>query len=72
MSEKPQVSKVEKIKESSQGLRGTLSEELANDAPNFNQDSLQLLKFHGGNMRMRKLIINQQAQMRTCKKQVAT
>lgn len=47
MSEKPQVSKVEKIKESSRGLRGTLAEELASDAPNFGQDSLQLLKFHG-------------------------
>ena len=47
MSDKPQVSKVEKIKESSRGLRGTLAEELANDAPNFEQDSLQLLKFHG-------------------------
>ena len=42
-----QVSKVEKIKESSQGLRGTLAQELANDAPNFEADSLQLLKFHG-------------------------
>ena len=47
MSDKPQVSKVEKIKESSQGLRGTLAEELTNGAPNFETDSLQLLKFHG-------------------------
>ena len=46
-AQKPQVSKVEKIKESSRGLRGTLSEELENGAPNFEADSLQLLKFHG-------------------------
>lgn len=40
-------SKVEKIKESSRNLRGTVEEELSNDQPNFSKESYQILKFHG-------------------------
>ncbi|NNN19030.1 MAG: NADPH-dependent assimilatory sulfite reductase hemoprotein subunit [Acidimicrobiaceae bacterium] len=40
-------SKVEQIKKSSNGLRGSLIEELSNALPNFSSESEQLLKFHG-------------------------
>lgn len=40
-------SKVERIKESSNYLVGTLPEELASDEPNFASDTYQVLKFHG-------------------------
>ncbi|TAN30628.1 MAG: NADPH-dependent assimilatory sulfite reductase hemoprotein subunit [Actinomycetota bacterium] len=40
-------SKVELIKQSSNGLRGTIVEELSNGLPNFSGESEQLLKFHG-------------------------
>ena len=42
-----QPSKVERIKAQSAGLRGTIAEELATPAPNFAEESVQLLKFHG-------------------------
>ncbi|MFO0947385.1 MAG: NADPH-dependent assimilatory sulfite reductase hemoprotein subunit [Planctomycetota bacterium] len=38
---------VEQIKEESNYLHGTLSEELANPTSHFNDDNKQLLKFHG-------------------------
>src|SRR5690625_4511396 len=41
------VSKVEKIKETSENLRGSVEEELSNDEPNFSKESYQILKFHG-------------------------
>ena len=37
----------EQLKADSKGLRGSLPEELANDAPNFSAGAAQLLKFHG-------------------------
>src|ERR1700719_3761116 len=40
-------SAVEGVKESSRQLRGTLGEELASGADHFNDQSKQLLKFHG-------------------------
>ncbi len=40
-------SKVELAKLASRGLRGTLPETLASDAPHFQEDDKQLLKFHG-------------------------
>src|SRR5947209_4556339 len=40
-------SAVEVIKESSQHLRGTLADELAQDTAHFSEQSKQLLKFHG-------------------------
>jgi sulfite reductase (ferredoxin) len=40
-------SKVELIKESSRGLRGTIAEELHDGKPGFSSDNVQLLKFHG-------------------------
>lgn len=43
----PKRSAVEGIKESSRQLRGTLGEELAAGADHFNDQSKQLLKFHG-------------------------
>ena len=43
----PKRSAVESIKENSQHLRGTLAEELAADTDRFNDQSKQLLKFHG-------------------------
>src|SRR5687767_5891062 len=39
--------KVEFIKEGSLGLRGTIAEELANDASDVSEDAERLLKFHG-------------------------
>jgi sulfite reductase (ferredoxin) len=41
------LSKVEKIKATSNHLRGTIAEELVQDAPAFGEESVQLLKFHG-------------------------
>jgi sulfite reductase (ferredoxin) len=43
----PKRSPVELIKEQSRQLRGTLAEELAADADHFNDQSKQLIKFHG-------------------------
>jgi sulfite reductase (ferredoxin) len=43
----PRRSAVEIIKENSRQLRGTLGEELASGADHFNDQSKQLLKFHG-------------------------
>ena len=40
-------SAVERIKQTSRGLRGTLAEELASEAPDLSEASRQLLKFHG-------------------------
>ncbi len=47
MSDTPELSKSEHLKASSRYLRGTLREELKNDSPEFSDDALQLLKFHG-------------------------
>ncbi|HKG94989.1 MAG TPA: hypothetical protein VKA84_23940, partial [Gemmatimonadaceae bacterium] len=47
MSDEPSLSRVEKIKESSRGLRGALSDELAADTTHFSDESEALLKFHG-------------------------
>src|SRR6059058_6660837 len=41
------VSAVEKIKEASRGLRGSLAPELAADTSHFEDAAAQLLKFHG-------------------------
>src|SRR4030081_2258781 len=41
------LSKNEKIKASSNHLRGTIAEELGQSAPTFTEDAAQLLKFHG-------------------------
>jgi sulfite reductase (ferredoxin) len=41
------LSKNEKIKATSNHLRGTIAEELGQSAPTFSEDSAQLLKFHG-------------------------
>lgn len=43
----PEPSALERIKESSRGLRGTIGEELANDDSHFTETARQLLKFHG-------------------------
>ncbi len=43
----PKRSAVEIIKESSRQLRGTLAQELAQDVDHFNDQSKQLIKFHG-------------------------
>jgi sulfite reductase (ferredoxin) len=43
----PKRSPVELIKEQSRQLRGTLAEELASNADHFNDQSKQLIKFHG-------------------------
>lgn len=40
-------SKVEGVKETSRGLRGTIAEELAEGTDNFSKPSTDLLKFHG-------------------------
>lgn len=47
MSEEVKLSKVEGLKAASRYLRGTLSEELANDLPNITEDAANILKFHG-------------------------
>jgi sulfite reductase (ferredoxin) len=41
------VSAVEKIKQASRGLRGSLASELAADTSHFEDEAAQLLKFHG-------------------------
>lgn len=41
------MSDVEKIKDASRGLRGTLAQELNNDAAHFSDDAQVVLKFHG-------------------------
>lgn len=46
-SDKPGPSKVEKAKQASNYLRGTLEQVLASDDPAFAHDDSQLLKFHG-------------------------
>ncbi|MDA8745007.1 NADPH-dependent assimilatory sulfite reductase hemoprotein subunit [Rubripirellula amarantea] len=43
----PKLSAVEKIKEESKFLAGTIPEEIAAGTDHFNDDNLQLLKFHG-------------------------
>ena len=43
----PKRSPVEKIKEASHFLAGSIPEEIASDSDHFNKDNLQLLKFHG-------------------------
>ena len=40
-------SKVERVKEASHALRGTIADDLAVDSPTFAGDNAQLLKFHG-------------------------
>ncbi|MCD0459477.1 NADPH-dependent assimilatory sulfite reductase hemoprotein subunit [Roseiconus lacunae] len=46
-TEAPKLSPLEKIKEDSQFLRGSIGEELANDSDHFDKSDIQLLKFHG-------------------------
>jgi sulfite reductase (ferredoxin) len=41
------LSRNEKVKASSNHLRGTIAEELGEDAPTFTEDATQVLKFHG-------------------------
>src|SRR6266498_4793534 len=43
----PKPNKVEVIKEQSRYLRGTVEEELQQDAPNFSEDNAVMLKAHG-------------------------
>jgi sulfite reductase (ferredoxin) len=43
----PKRSAVEEIKENSRQLRGTIAEELAQEADHFSEQNKQLLKFHG-------------------------
>lgn len=43
----PKLSPNEALKENSLGLRGTIGEELASDAPLFSDDATNLLKHHG-------------------------
>jgi sulfite reductase (ferredoxin) len=47
MSDAQELSKTEHLKTGSRFLRGTLREELKNDAPAFSDEATQLLKFHG-------------------------
>ncbi len=47
MADEKPLSAVEKIKEASRGLRGSLGSELAAQTSHFADDSAQLLKFHG-------------------------
>jgi sulfite reductase (ferredoxin) len=47
MSDENKLSAVEAIKEASRFLRGTIAEDLQNDAASFAKDNAQLLKFHG-------------------------
>jgi sulfite reductase (ferredoxin) len=42
-----ELSKVERIKASSNGLRGTIARELAQSSERFVEENVQLLKFHG-------------------------
>ena len=41
------ISKVERIKEESENLRGDLAGQLRNGHPNFDKNAIQILKFHG-------------------------
>ncbi len=43
----PKLSPVEKIKQASNFLEGTIPEELSDPVDHFNKENLQLLKFHG-------------------------
>lgn len=45
--ESNQLNKVEEIKRTSRGLRGTLAEELGGDAPRLSSSAETLIKFHG-------------------------
>lgn len=47
MSSKKKKSKLEKIKEGSEYLRGPLDVEVENDEDHFSKDAIQVLKFHG-------------------------
>lgn len=47
MSEEAKLSKLEHLKEQSRQLRGTIAEELLNDAEDFTDDADKLLKHHG-------------------------
>jgi sulfite reductase (ferredoxin) len=47
MTETPKPSPLEKIKEESQYLRGTIPEELAEDSDHFGKEAVQILKHHG-------------------------
>ncbi|HXM55808.1 MAG TPA: hypothetical protein VOB72_10495 [Candidatus Dormibacteraeota bacterium] len=42
-----ELTKVERIKEASRALRGTIAEDLVNDSATFDGANAQLLKFHG-------------------------
>lgn len=46
-SDAPELSGVEKIKDESQYLRGTIHDELSSENSSFHKDTTQLLKFHG-------------------------
>lgn len=46
-TEAPKLSPVEKIKEESQFLKGTIDTEMAADSDHFGSEDIQLLKFHG-------------------------
>ena len=47
MNKNQERSKVEQIKESGRGLRGSIAEELSQEGPTFSAQSSALLKFHG-------------------------
>lgn len=47
MTDEPKLSGVEHIKTSSNYLRGSLAEELANPEDHFSEDTVQLIKHHG-------------------------
>jgi sulfite reductase beta subunit-like hemoprotein len=47
MSEVAEKTKIERLKEDSQGLRGSLREEIVSETPKFSIDGEHLLKFHG-------------------------
>ena len=47
MAETGKLSAAEMVKAASRRLRGTIAEELRQDAPNFSRDAVLVLKFHG-------------------------
>ncbi len=47
MPDERKLSKIERIKEASRGLRGDIGEELLTESSHFSKESIQLLKFHG-------------------------
>src|SRR5262245_55026539 len=47
MSTEPKLSSAEILKRNSQGLRGTIAEELGNNLPYFSKPATGILKFHG-------------------------